>query len=54
MYSINLDYKQLIDNFLKFKRSCGYKYHSEETTLKSFIDILKTTHNHNLVLVKNS
>ena len=36
MYSMNLNYNQLIDDFLKFKRSCGYKYNSEETTLKSF------------------
>ena len=36
MYTINLNYKQLIEDFLKFKRSCGYKYYTEETVLKSF------------------
>ena len=36
MYSKNLNYKKLLDDFLQFKRSCGYKYISEETTLKAF------------------
>ncbi len=33
---MNLNYKQLINNFLNFKRSCGYKYYYEEMVLKSF------------------
>jgi len=36
MYSMNLNYKLLVDDFLKFKRSCGYKYICEQTTLKAF------------------
>ncbi|MBU1657735.1 hypothetical protein KKG72_01610 [bacterium] len=36
MYSMNLNYKLLIDDFLKFKRSCGYKYICEQTTLRAF------------------
>ena len=36
MYTENLNYKKLIEEFLSFKRSCGYKYFSEETILKAF------------------
>ncbi len=36
MYTKNLNYKKIIEEFLSFKLSCGYKYYSEETTLKSF------------------
>ncbi len=36
MYTKNLNYKKLIEEFLNFKRSCGYKYFSEETILKAF------------------
>jgi len=36
MYTENLNYKKLIEEFLSFKRSCGYKYCSEETILKAF------------------
>jgi len=36
MYTKNLNYTELLDNFLHFKRSCGYKYRSEETILKAF------------------
>jgi integrase/recombinase XerD len=36
MNSRNLDYKKLINDFLQFKRSCGYKYISEEIALKAF------------------
>lgn len=53
MYSMNLNYKQLIDNFLKFKRSCGYKYHSEETTLKSFYNYTQNNSKSKLGLTKN-
>ncbi len=36
MFTKNLNYKKLLDNFLNFKRACGYKYKSEETILKAF------------------
>ena len=36
MYTENLNYKKLIEEFLSFKRSCGYKYFSEENILKAF------------------
>ena len=52
MYSINLDYKQLIDKFLKFKRLCGYKYHSEENILKSFYSYLQLNKDSRLGLSK--
>jgi len=36
MYTRNLNYKKLIEDFLNFKRACRYKYFSEETILKAF------------------
>jgi len=42
MYSMNLNYKQLVNDFLNFKRSCGYKYISEEIALKAFYNYTKT------------
>ena len=36
MYTKNLNYKKLIEEFLSFKRACGYKYFSEEIILKAF------------------
>lgn len=41
MYTKKLNYKKLVDDFLKYKRSCGYKYKSEEITLKSFYNYTK-------------
>jgi len=52
MYSTNLDYRQLIDGFLEFKRSCGYKYHSEENTLKSFYYYIQNNKKSSLGLSK--
>ena len=34
MYTKKLNYKKLLEDFLNYKRSCGYKYNSEEITLK--------------------
>jgi len=53
MYTMNLNYKKLIDDFLKFKRSCGYKYFSEEITLKSFYNYTKSHSNSQLGLSKD-
>lgn len=36
MFSKNIDYERMLKSFLQFKRSLGYKYKSEETTLKAF------------------
>jgi len=36
MFSKNLDFSKVLDEFLQFKRECGYKYRSEETILKAF------------------
>ena len=41
MYTKKLNYKKLLDDFLNYKRSCGYKYSSEEITLKSFYKYTK-------------
>ena len=35
------DEKKLLEDFLNYKRSCGYKYNSEEITLKSFYNYTK-------------
>jgi len=36
MYTKNINYKKVLDEFLIFKRACGYKYKSEEIILKAF------------------
>lgn len=36
MFTKNMDYKRLLDDFLQFKRASGYKYKAEENTLKAF------------------
>ena len=36
MYSSNLNYQKLLDNFLIFKRDCGYKYTTEENIINKF------------------
>jgi len=36
MFSKNIDYQKMLKSFLEFKRSLGYKYKAEETTLKAF------------------
>lgn len=36
MYTHNLDYKQFLDDFLRFKRSAGYKYLTEAIIIKAF------------------
>ncbi len=36
MFSKNLDYGRLLDEFLTFKRECGYKYKTEEDIVKAF------------------
>jgi len=36
MFSKNLDYNRLLDDFLIFKRDCGYKYKTEKDILKAF------------------
>ena len=41
MYTKKLNYKKLLEDFLNYKRSCGYKYNSEEITLKSFYNYTK-------------
>ena len=52
MYSKNLDYKKLLNDFLQFKRSCGYKYKSEEITLKAFYIYTQNNKNSSLGLTK--
>ena len=52
MYSKNIDYKKLLDEFLNFKRSCGYKYISEETTLKAFYNYIQDNPKSKLGLTK--
>jgi len=36
MFSRNIEYEKMLKNFLEFKRSLGYKYKTEETTLNAF------------------
>jgi len=42
MHTCNLDYKQLLDDFLSFKRSAGYKYLSEAIIAKAFYTYTQT------------
>ena len=36
MFSKNLDYDRLLDDFLTFKRDCGYKYKTQKDVLNAF------------------
>jgi integrase len=42
MFSKNLDYGRVLDDFLHFKRECGYKYKTEEIILKAFYRYTQT------------
>lgn len=52
MYTMNLNSKKLIEEFLSFKRSCGYKYFSEETILKAFYNYVQRCKGSSLGLSK--
>ena len=42
MFSKNLNYGRLLNDFLQFKRECGYKYKTEEDILKAFYRYTQT------------
>lgn len=52
MYSKNIDYKKMLKSFLEFKRSLGYKYRAEETTLKAFYKYTNEHHDAKFGLTK--
>jgi len=52
MYTKNLNYKKLIEEFLNFKRSCGYKYFSEEAILKALYNYIQECKNSSLAFGK--
>ena len=52
MYTENLNYKKLIEEFLNFKRFCGYKYFSEEIILKAFYTYTQESNESSLGLSK--
>ena len=52
MYSKNMDYKKLLDDFLQFKRASGYKYRTEETILNAFYHYTVVHSNSKLGLTK--
>ncbi len=53
MFTKNLNYKKLLEDFLDFKRVCGYKYSSEEIILKAFYIYTQTDKKSSLGLTKD-
>jgi integrase len=52
MFSKNLNYDKLLDNFLTFKRDCGYKYNTEKDILNAFYRYTKEHNESRLGLTK--
>lgn len=53
MNTKNLDYKTLISDFITYKRTCGYKYDTEQGTLNSFYNFTISNKNAHLGITKN-